>query len=104
MSPFLGVSRYGWSARMPASFSGLEPDERLSRTHRVTVLDQPFEDRCGKLGGNDVPSAPLLDVPAPAPGFDRRPRPRRGRIGGAGPERPRVRGDEQPPLGDVPVL
>ena len=45
------------------SFGWLEPDERLTHTHRVTVLDQPFDNRCGKWGDDDMPAAMLLDMP-----------------------------------------
>jgi hypothetical protein len=53
----------GVSAGRLGSFGWLEPDEWLPHTDGVTILDQPFDNRCGKFWGDDVPSAALLNVP-----------------------------------------
>src|SRR5439155_20007731 len=91
-----------------ASFGSfwLQPDQGLSGVDRVLVLDQPLDDGAGERGGDGVLPAPYLDVPE------------RGARGDGGacrqclarmarlrrPEGAVLRGDQQPPLGQMAVL
>src|ERR1019366_6366471 len=104
MSPFLRISRYWPSARTWMSFGWLEPDERLPHTYRVTVLDQPFDNRCGKWGDDEMSGATRLDMPDPRSWGVRGAGRGRGGIPCPGPDRALMRRRPPPPLGDLPVL
>ena len=81
----------------------LQPDQRLALRHRVAVLDQPLQDDGGEVRGDRVLAAADLDVPQRRAGGDVGAG--RGVLPTAtGPERARLRRDQQPPVRDVPAV
>src|SRR5450755_2328416 len=78
----------------------LQPDEWLAGADRVTVLDQPFDDRGRERRRHQVAAAAHVHVPELGAAADLGAR-AAARV--AGTERPGQRRDQQPPLGRVTV-
>src|SRR5215469_6897269 len=85
----------------------LQPDERLTRVHRIAVLNQPFDDRGREVCDDGVRAAAHLDLAKYSAcsehraAADRKPCSAIGVRQGT--ERAGLLGDEQPPLGSVTV-